>query len=192
MLKKMIDTNILVYALVEGHPATSACEAFIRRVSERKLLVTTPLTAFETYYVLWRVYGLSREKAFEQADSFFDSPLEFIEITEEDARVALRKVMEHSLEANDALLLAACLHRGITSLATDDRRLLRACQEEGVHTEEPVDDKVTREMERWEKEKLPEKGAQRLLHRVYSWLLDVEPKVAKKFKQATGNMKKLP
>lgn len=35
MLRKMIDTNILVYALVEGHPATAACDDFIRKVSEK-------------------------------------------------------------------------------------------------------------------------------------------------------------
>ncbi len=192
MLRKMIDANILVYALVEGHPATDACEEFIRRVSEKKLLVTTPLTPFEIYYVLWRIYGLSRNEAFEQAVSLFDSPIEFMRITEEDARMALKKVVEHSIEANDALLLVSCLQHGISSLASDDTRLLKACQEEGVHTEKPIDAKISQKMEMWEKEKLPEKGAQRMLLRIYNWLLDKDPKVAEEFKQATGNMKRLP
>ncbi|MEM3563221.1 MAG: type II toxin-antitoxin system VapC family toxin [Candidatus Jordarchaeaceae archaeon] len=192
MLRKMIDTNILVYALVENHPATATCDDFIRRVSEKKLLMTTPLTPFEIYYVLWRIYGLNRDKAFEQAVSLFDSPIEFTHITEEDAHMALRKVVEHSIEANDALLLISCLKQGASSLATDDTRLLKACQQEGVHTEEPIDTKVSQNMETWEKEKLPEKGVQRMLLRIYNWLLDTNPKVAQEFKQATQGMKRVP
>lgn len=118
--------------------------------------------------------------------------MEFTEIRDEDARLSLGKVMEHSIEANDALLLESCLQQGVSSLASDDRRLLKACQEEGVHAEESIDDKVSKEMERWEKERLPEKGAQGMLIRVYNWLLDIEPKVAEKFRQATGGMKRLP
>ncbi|MGQ9722589.1 MAG: type II toxin-antitoxin system VapC family toxin [Candidatus Jordarchaeum sp.] len=191
-VEKDIDTNILVYALVEGHPATSACEEFIRRVGEKKLLVTTPLTPFGIYYVLWRIYGLCRNKACEQAVLLFDSPIELIHITEEDVCVALRKVVEHSIEANDALLLVSCLQHSISSLASDDTRLLKACQKEGVHTEEPIDTKISQKMEMWEKDKLPEKGAQRMLLRVYNWLLDTDPKVADEFKQATGDMERLP
>mgnify|MGYP000080908097 CR=1 FL=1 len=64
MLRKMIDTNLLVYALMEGYPATAVCDEFLRRVSEKKLLITTPLTPFEIFYVLWRIYGLNRKRAF--------------------------------------------------------------------------------------------------------------------------------
>ncbi len=106
--------------------------------------------------------------------------------------MALGKVVEHSIETNDALLLISCLKQGASSLATDDKSLLKACQQEGVHTEEPIDNTVSQNMEMWENEKLPERGVQRMLLRVYNWLLDMNLRVAHEFDRVTNGMKRLP
>ena len=56
-MKKLIDANLLIYALIEDHPASSVCEAFIRReIRYRKL--HNDVDSIEVFHVLWRIYGL--------------------------------------------------------------------------------------------------------------------------------------
>ena len=133
-MKKLIDANLLIYALIEDHPASSVCEAFIRKENRYRKLYTTMLTPFEVFHVLWRIYGLKREQAMEKALSLFNSPLSFIPITEEVARISLEKIVEYKIDSNDALLLTSSILYDIPSLASDDRKLLKASNEEGIHT----------------------------------------------------------
>jgi len=191
-MKKLIDTNLLIYALIEDHPASSVCEAFIRKENRYRKLYTTVLTPFEVFHVLWRIYGLKREQAMEKALSLFNSPLSFIPITEEVAQISLEKIVEYKIDSNDALLLTSSILYDIPSLASDDRKLLKASNEEGIHTQSPINEKLRRDMNEWEKEKLASKGIPRILQRIYKWLLDIDNEIAEEFKKATNNLKQLP
>jgi len=191
-MKKLIDANLLIYALIEDHPASSVCEAFIRKENRYRKLYTTVLTPFEVFHVLWRIYGLKREQAMEKALSLFNSPLSFIPITEEVARISLEKIVEYKIDSNDALLLTSSILYDIPSLASDDRKLLKASNEEGIHTQSPINEKLRRDMNEWEKEKLASKGIPRILQRIYKWLLDIDNEIAEEFKKATNNLKQLP
>nr|MDO8045084.1 type II toxin-antitoxin system VapC family toxin [Candidatus Baldrarchaeota archaeon] len=191
-MKKLIDANLLIYALIEDHPASSVCEAFIRKENRYRKLYTTMLTPFEVFHVLWRIYGLKREQAMEKALSLFNSPLSFIPITEEVARISLEKIVEYKIDSNDALLLTSSILYDIPSLASDDRKLLKASNEEGIHTQSPINEKLRRDMNEWEKEKLASKGIPRILQRIYKWLLDIDNEIAEEFKKATNNLKQLP
>ena len=191
-MKKLIDANLLIYALIEDHPASSVCEAFIRKENRYRKLYTTVLTPFEVFHVLWKIYGLKREQAMEKALSLFNSPLSFIPITEEVARISLEKIVEYKIDSNDALLLTSSILYDIPSLASDDRKLLKASNEEGIHTQSPINEKLRRDMNEWEKEKLASKGIPRILQRIYKWLLDIDNEIAEEFKKATNNLKQLP
>lgn len=192
MPRKIIDTNLLVYALIEDHPAADVCEAFIREEGQHHRLATTPLTPFEVYYVLWKVYGLERREAFEKASTIFETPLDFVSINGVCAQEALRICFGKGVESNDSLLLKASIHYGIPSLASDDRRLLEACREEGVYTQCPINEELRKEMRKWEEEKLPKRGLPRVLSRIHRWLSDANLEVAEKFREATNNMRQLP
>ena len=56
-MEKLIDANLLIYALIEDHPASSVCEAFIRRENRYRKLYND-VDSVEVFYVLWRIYGL--------------------------------------------------------------------------------------------------------------------------------------
>jgi len=192
MPQKVVDTNLLSCALLEDHPASKACENFIKSESKRRRLLTTPITPFEVYYVLWKVYGLEQREAFEKASLLFEAPLDFTIIDETHSREALKKCVQYGIEANDGLLLYACLHHGIPSLASDDQKLLEASQREGIYTQCPVNKNLREKMSIWEKEMLAERGLPRILYRIYHWLLGINRETAEKLREATSNLRQLP
>jgi len=190
MLRKALDTNIVAYALLGDHPAAEACDSLLR--TGRYEFHATPLTPFEVYYVLRRVYNIGKEGASSKALALFDSPLTFTHIGPEDAGKALRKCVDYEVEANDGLQLQLCLRTEIPSLASDDQRLLHACEGEGIQPQSPIGEEHRRRMRLWEEEKLPPSGLPRLLKRVHGWLAEVNPKAAKQFLEATGGLRRLP
>ena len=54
-LERGLDTMLIVYSLLQGHPAASPCEQFIRSQTG---WFTTPLSIFEAKAVLTKVYGV--------------------------------------------------------------------------------------------------------------------------------------
>ncbi len=190
MLRKALDTNIIVYSLLEDHPASQVCDALIR--SGRYDFHTTPLTPFEVYFALRRAYSIPKEEASEKALSLFDSPLTFAEIGTEDARTALKRCVAHDLDANDSLLIQACLRSNIPSLTTDDKRLLKASEENGILPQTPIEEEHRKKMRQWEADNLPPSGLPRLLRSIHSWLEDTNTEIAREFLDATKGLRGLP
>ncbi|MCP8322433.1 MAG: type II toxin-antitoxin system VapC family toxin [archaeon] len=190
MLKKVLDTNIIVYSILEDHPASQVCDSLIR--DKRYSFYTTTLTPFEVYFVLRRIYGVEREEASSKALSLFKSPLIFTEIRPQDAKVALKRCIDYDLDVNDSLLIQACLNSGIPSLASDDRRLLKISEVEGIHPQSPIQKEHREKMQQWEKEKLLLSGLPRILKRIHIWLGRINPQVAQQFLESTGELRHLP
>lgn len=191
-MKRLIDTNVLVYALIDNHPASSVCEMFIREQQDQHQFYTTTLTPFEVFHVLWKIYDLNIHQVLERVMLVLNSPLSFIQISERATRIAFKKRVEYQLETNDALLLAVALVHDIPSLVSDDIKLLNACEQEGLMALSPINDHIRAEISQWEKENLPEKGISRILTRIYSWLQEEENQVAQMFKIATNNLTQFP
>jgi predicted nucleic acid-binding protein len=160
-MKRLIDTNVLVYALIDNHPASSVCETFIREQQDRHTFYTTTITPFEIFHILWKTYGLEVLQVLEKVVAAVNSPLSFIQISERIMRIAFKKRIEYKLDTNDALLLAVALVQDIPSIVSDDRNLLKACEQEGLIGVSPLDESVREKIVQWEKENLPEKGISR-------------------------------
>lgn len=118
--------------------------------------------------MLRRVYGVDSERASGKALSLLEAPINFVAAEQKDITSALNRCVLQDLDANDSLLLQACLNLDIPSLASDDRRLLKACEAEGVNSQSPVAEEHRESMRRWEAEKLLPSGLPRLLGRVYT------------------------
>jgi hypothetical protein len=52
---RVLDASILVYSLLQGHPAEAACEQFLRPYS----WLTSPLVLFEAKTIMTKVYGVN-------------------------------------------------------------------------------------------------------------------------------------
>jgi predicted nucleic acid-binding protein len=190
MMKKALDTNIIVYSLLENHPASEICEKYIR--DENYTFYTTPLTPFEIYFVLRKIYGVNMEKSAEKALSLFETPLIIEEITAGDAEAPLKKCVQHNIDTNDGFLLQLSLKNNVPSIASDDQKLLSSCQNEDLLPQSPINSAIKSEMNIWENENLPERGLARILKRIHLWLMEHDAENAKKFAQATNNLKQLP
>jgi predicted nucleic acid-binding protein len=190
MGKVALDTNLIVYSLIEGHPASGVCDSFIK--DPRRSFYTTSLTPFEVYYALHRVYNVPRIDAASKALSLLEAPLTIVDVATADVRPAIERCSSKSLDVNDSLLIQMCVGLDIPSLASDDRRLLKACEEEGIQPVSPIDDEQRQLMLKWEQEKLPPSGLPRLLARIHNWMQQADPQVARTFLQATGNLRHMP
>jgi len=190
MPKKGLDANIIVYSLLDGHPASEPCDAYIK--DSRHKFYTTSLTPFEVYFALHRVYGVPRPSAASKALSLLDAPLTIVDVRSSHLHAAITRCETKGLEANDSLLIEMCLSLEIPSLASDDRRLLKACEEQGIHPECPIGEDQRRRMQVWEKTKLAQAGAPRPLARVHSWMRERNPQLAESFLEASGNLRHIP
>lgn len=190
MPKKGLDANIIVYSLLDDHPASELCDAYMK--DSRHKFYTTSLTPFEVYFALHRVYGIPRPDAASKALSLLDAPLTIVDVRSSYLHPAIARCANEGLEANDSLLIEMCLSSDIPSLASDDRRLLKACEEQGIHAECPIGEDERQRMREWENTKLAQAGARRLLTRVYTWMQERNPQLAESFLEASGNLRHLP
>lgn len=190
MTKKALDTNIIVYSLLEEHPASTVCDALVR--NSKYAFYATPITPFEVYFVLTRVYGVQKGEASVNALSIFDSPIRFLEIGAEDARAALGRSVNYDIDMNDSLLIQESLKGDIPSLTSDDRRLLKVCDEEGIQPQALIGEEDRKKMQHWEEEKLAPSGLPRVLNRVHGWLRKTDPEITNLFFEATGGLRHLP
>ena len=190
MPKKGLDSNIIVYSLLEDHPASEVCGGYLK--DSRHTFYTTSLTPFEVYFALHRIYGIPPAEASSKVLSLLQAPLTIFDVRASDLHAAIRRCATKGIETNDSLLVQMCVSSEIPSLVSDDRRLLRVCEEEGIHPECPIGEDHRRLMQEWEKAKLVPAGLPRLLSRVHSWMQEINPQLAESFLQASENLRHLP
>src|SRR5438094_7821027 len=76
-LERGLDTMILVYSLLQGHPASLACEQFVRSQAG---WFTSPLVLFETKNILTKVYGVDAAAATRKLLQFGTGPVVLLDL----------------------------------------------------------------------------------------------------------------
>lgn len=188
-LERGLDTMFMVYSLLDGHPASTACEQFI---TSRQGWVNTPLLVIEGMAIMIKVYGVEPEIACQLVTDFAYGPISILPIELETITAAVDLSILHDVDINDAVLLQACIERGIARIATDDRRFAHACANFGIIVENPITPAIRQQMAAWEAANLPPRGLPRLLTYIHQWLKTQEPNIATKFYEATGQYLHLP
>lgn len=182
-----IDTQFLVYAAVEGHPARHLVEQELSRGAWG----SSVLVLLELYHVLARDYAVAAGDAAEVVGRLARSPFHWAAVDGAQCVALARSSAHHRLAATDAALLTLAERDGGT-LVSQDRRLLRAAAAEGVAVRNPIGTQLAGVIARWEDEHLPAKGLPRLLGPVERWLRGRDPALADQFLAATGGLSGLP
>ena len=190
-LKKILDSNILIYSILEGHPASEACEQLIISGEGKFNWVTSPITYYETFHILIRVYGMEPSQVLNKIKEVMDLPFDIQPLDSRIIITSLEKSIFHSIDMNDSVLLMMGINLGIPIIATDDRKLIKACENYGITCENPITETLRDEMRAWESKNLPEKGIGRIYYRVYDWLIQKDMNLAEIFKNDTRNFTKL-
>ncbi len=184
---KAIDSNLLVYASLANHPATTACEQYLTGYA---VWVTTIVNLVELWRVLVAVYGVPAG----DADAKFTDlrkALVVDDLTAGVAESALALRQSYGIDFNDAVLLESSRLRGVTVLATDDSQLANACAKMGITVENPVTPAVRAQMANWEAQNLPAKGLPRILLRVHRWIEQHDAALAGVFHSETQALSRL-
>lgn len=178
-----VDTPLLVYIVVEGHPARELGKAEFRRGEWG----SSVLVLLEVFQVLTRDYGVSRREARAEVEILARSPIAWAGLSLQQVADAVEVAERESISSTDAVLLGlAEKDRGV--LVTPDEHLFRVAQRRGVAVRNPVDERLAAAINAWETEHLPQKGSRRLLALVARWLADKDPPLAERFREVTANL----
>ena len=142
-----LDAMLIVYSLLDDHPASAACESFIR---EHTNWFTTTLTLLEAKAVLTKVYAVDANLTSQQLSQFSAGPIEIIEVNLPITLAAMQIADTLEIDITDAVLVQTTRTRNVNILATDDRKLIQACHQVNIAVENPIDVSVRREMASWE------------------------------------------
>ena len=180
---------IVVYSLLDSHPASTTCEQFIRT---RTGWFTTTLTLFEVKAILTKVYTVNAILVTQKIEMFSTGPITIAEVDLPTTIAAMKLADARDIDMTDAVLLHTSQTIGATALATDDGKLARVCRQVGITPENPIDRNLRKQIAAWEANHLPLKGLPRILRHIYHWLNRSTPKIAQDFWSQTGGGSHLP
>ena len=184
-----LDAMLIVYSLLDDHPASDACESFIR---DHVNWFTTTLTLLEAQAILTKVYDVDVNLSSQQLSHFSAGPIEIIEVDLSITLASMQIADALKIDITDAILLQATHTRGANVLATDDRKLIQACHQVDIVIENPIDVSLRQQMASWELENLSQKGLPRILRRIHQWLRQNHQQAAEDFWSQTGGGSHLP
>jgi predicted nucleic acid-binding protein len=188
-VERGLDAMLIVYSLLNGHPASTVCEQFIRSHTG---WFTTTFTLFEAKAILTKVYGVDAALISQKLAQFAAGPIDVIAVDLATALAAMNTADALNIDLTDAGLLQTAQAQGASWLATDDSKLARACQQVGITPETPIDAALRQQMAVWEAANLPTKGPQRVLRQIHQWLSQTHPQAAQDFWSQTGGGSHLP
>src|SRR5665213_540366 len=128
-LERGLDTMILVYYLLQRHPASLACEQFLQ---SRSGWFTSPLVHGEAKHILTTAYSVNPTVATAKLLQFAAGPVVLLDLDAAVLTSALKLAESHKIDLTDAVLLHLAAAHGAHSLVTEDKRLAQACLSFGV------------------------------------------------------------
>jgi predicted nucleic acid-binding protein len=188
-LERGLDAMLIVYSLLNGHPAATACEQFI---CSRTGWFTTTFTLFEAKANLTKVYAVDSALTSQKVAQFAAGPLVVFAVDLATALTAMNVADTLGIDLTDAVLLQTSQAQRASWLATDDSRLVRACRQVGITPESPIDATLRQQMMEWEAANVPVKGLPRVLRQIHQWLSQTSPQTAEDFWSLTGGGTHLP
>jgi predicted nucleic acid-binding protein len=182
-LERGLDTMILVYSLLQGHPAALPCEQFL---CSQTGWFTSPLVLLEAKNILTKVYSVDAGTVTAKLLQFAGGPVVLLDLDQVTVTSAFQLADTHGLDLTDAVLLHLTRQHGAGHLATEDQGLTQACRRFGIAPVSPLDHALRQQVAAWEAANLASKGLPRILRRVYQWLSQTHPQAAQDFWSQTG------
>lgn len=184
-----LDSMILVYSLLRGHPATIPCRNLLRTQSG---WFTSPLVLLEAWTVLVKVYAVTPVAATKRVARLGKVPITIVDLDDATVSLGLQLANSQGLDLTDSVLLQLTRQVGAKELATDDAQLVQSCAQFGIAAQSPIDNALRQQITAWETANLAPKGLARVLRRVHQWLNQSHVQAAQDFWHQTGAGSHLP
>lgn len=188
-MERGLDTMVLVYSLLQGHPAAAACEQALRAQSG---WFTSTSVLFEAKSVLTKVYGENPSAVTQKLTQVANGPVVLRDLDPADLPIVLGLADNYTLDLTDAVLLHLVREHAAPFLVTDDQHLAATCANFGITPMSPIDATLRQAMAAWELGHVPPKGLPRVLRRVHQWLNQSYVQAAQDFWSQTGAASHLP
>jgi predicted nucleic acid-binding protein len=145
---RIIDADILSYALFEKHDAHKYCWPLLQSAIHGKISTAIAVTSLlEAYHALVDDYGVEREEAAYKLDGLTrSSKIRFLPLTVDTARKALEIAKLHKARSFDANLIASAETNKISVIISNDHHIVRLCKERDLIIENPIPKNVAKEM----------------------------------------------
>lgn len=145
---RLIDADILSYALFEKHDAHPYCwPTMLDAVHGRMRAAITTVTLLEVYNALVYDYLVDPSEASHKIDGLTRSrKIRFVPMTIEIVRKAIEIAKGQKARSFDANLIASAEVEGITVIVSNDRHIERLCQERNLIVENPIPVDVRKKM----------------------------------------------
>ena len=145
---RIIDADILSYALFEKHDAHQYCWPILLGAIHGKTSTAIAVTSLlEAYHALVEDYGVEREEAAYKLDGLTRSTkIRFLPLTVDCARKALEIAKQHKARSFDANLIASAETNEISVIISNDHHIARLCRERDLIIENPIPRNVARDM----------------------------------------------
>ena len=145
---RLIDADILAYALFEKHDAHIYCWPLLQNAVHGKTSTAIAITSLlETYHALVYDYQVEKEEAAYKLDGLTRSAkIRFLPLTVDIARKALEIAKIHKVRSFDANLIASAEMNEISVIISNDHHIARVCKERDLINENPIPKDVAEEM----------------------------------------------
>jgi len=145
---RLVDADILSYALFRRHDAHPYCWPLLQNAIHGRISVAIATTTLlEAYYALVEDYRVEREDAFRKLDALTRSKkIRFLFMTIETARKALEVSKVYKARSFDANLIASAETNGISVIVSNDKHIARLCRERSLILENPIPEEVAEKM----------------------------------------------
>ena len=145
---RIIDADILSYALFEKHDAHPYCWPLLQNAVHGKTSVAIAITSLlETYHALVEDYEVEKEEAAYKLDGLTRSAkIRFLPLTLGISRKALEIAKLHEVRSFDANLIASAETNEISVIISNDRHIARLCKERDLIIENPIPKEIAKNM----------------------------------------------
>ena len=145
---RLLDADILSYALFRGHDAHPYCWPLLQDAVQGRVAAAIATTSLlEAYHALVEDYRVEREEAYLKLDALSRSRrVKVLPVTVETVRSALEIAKIHQVRSYDANLIASAETNGISVIVSNDRHIAGLCKERNLILENPIPEEVIRGM----------------------------------------------
>lgn len=138
---RILDADILAYALLENHVATPYARPLVERGLKGELkLFATAVTLLETYNTLVWQYRVRPRRSVARKVRVVAEGLILVPPSPRGFEICV----EENVPLGDAILLATAVDNGIPIVVSNDKHVRKMCDKYGLVYENPIPEEVRR------------------------------------------------
>jgi len=140
---RIVDADILSYALLEDHIATKYVKPIVEQALKGEIEVyVTTTTLLETYNVLYWYYRVRPRELVAKKILAVAEGLILVPVSKRGFRIAA----EENVPLGDALLIATALDNNIPVVISNDKHIEKLVKKYGLILENPIPEAIRKQM----------------------------------------------